>query len=88
MRDVVQALVPRTTGALRILLDHPGPRVEPPLRIEVEQGTHEADATLAAEVEQLLKSRLSVPASVRLVPPGSLGRSEMKTRLVHVADGG
>lgn len=87
VRDLVQALHPRTTGALRILLDRPGPRVEPPLRIEVEQGVHETDAALAAELEQLVKSRLTVPASVRLVPPGSLERSEMKTRLVHIADG-
>ncbi|MGX1668027.1 phenylacetate--CoA ligase family protein [Streptomyces sp. NPDC055400] len=90
VRDVVQTLHPRTTGTLRVLLESRGPRVEPPLRVEVEAAVAEgsdADVTLGADLEGLIRSRLSIPATVRVVPAGTLERSEMKTRLVHVVDG-
>jgi phenylacetate-CoA ligase len=86
VRDVVQALHPRTSGAVQILLPERGPRVEPPLRVEAEWGEHPGDhEELRGAIESMIRSRLSIPASVTLVPPGSIERSEMKSRLTRHA---
>jgi phenylacetate-CoA ligase len=86
IRDLVQALHPRTTGAVQIVLPESGPRVVPPLRVEAEWGEQPGDREqLGREIEELIRSRLSVRASVALVPPGSLERSEMKSRLTRPA---
>ncbi|WP_199433290.1 phenylacetate--CoA ligase family protein [Qaidamihabitans albus] len=86
VRDVVQTLHPRTSGAMQVVLERAGPRVEPPLRLDVEWGAAPGDHdTLRRLLESLIRNRLSVPAEVNLVPPGSLERSEMKTRLTRVS---
>ena len=86
VRDVVQTLHPRTSGAVQILLSDKGPRVEPPLRVEVEWGEHPGDHDeLRGAVESIIRSRLLIPASVILVPPGSIERAEMKSRLTRLA---
>jgi phenylacetate-CoA ligase len=86
VRDLVQGLHPRTTGATQVVLPAAGPRVEPPLRIEAEVGEQPGDREqLAREIEGLIRSRLSVRADVALVPAGTLERSEMKTRLTRLA---
>lgn len=85
IRDVVQGLAPRTNGAMQVVLPGPGPRVAPPLRVEVEWGERAGDrAELAGRLESLIRSRLSVRAAVTLVPPGSIERSEMKSRLTRL----
>ncbi|WP_232665864.1 phenylacetate--CoA ligase family protein [Pseudonocardia sp. TRM90224] len=84
VRDVVQTFHPRTTGAVQIVLAGPGPRVEPPLRVEAEHGGPGDHTALTGEIESMIRSRLSVRAAVTLVPPGSIERSEMKSRLVRV----
>ncbi|GAA2353151.1 AMP-binding protein [Saccharopolyspora halophila] len=83
IRDLVQALHPRTTGAMQVVLPGPGPRVEPPLHVDVERGETGDDPELRSVLEERIRTRLSVRAQVRLVPPGSLERSEMKSRLTR-----
>lgn len=84
IRDVVSSLHPETTGAVQVLLPRPGPRVEPPLRVVAEYGQGATDlAELRTTVQALIRSRLTVPAEVELVPPDTLPRSEMKSRLVR-----
>jgi phenylacetate-CoA ligase len=88
VRDLVQALRPRTNGAMQIVLPAEGPRVEPPLRVEVEWGDEPGEKDrLARDIEALLHSRLSVRGEVSLVPPGTLERTEMKTRLTRIVTG-
>ncbi|WP_062432504.1 phenylacetate--CoA ligase family protein [Herbidospora daliensis] len=85
IRDIVQTLHPRTSGVVQIVLPGPGPRVEPPLRVEAELGEASGDPdVLRREIEELIRARLSVRASVELVPPGSLERTEMKSRLTRI----
>jgi phenylacetate-CoA ligase len=85
VRDLVQSLHPRTSGAIQVVLPTAGPRVEPPLRVEVETGESPGDpAQLCRDLEALIRSRLSVRAEVALVPAGSIERSEMKSRLTRV----
>ncbi|GAA5068996.1 phenylacetate-CoA ligase [Thermocatellispora tengchongensis] len=86
VRDLVQTLHPRTNGVVQIVLPSPGPRVEPPLRVEVEYGEEPGDRErLRHEIEDLIRSRLTVRAAVTLVPPGSIERTEMKSRLTRVS---
>jgi phenylacetate-CoA ligase len=85
VRDVVQSMAPRTSGAVQIVLPRQGPRVEPPLRVEAEWGEHPGDHDeLRGSIESTIRARLSVPTSVTLVPPGSIERSEMKSRLTRL----
>lgn len=84
IRDIVQSFHPHTTGAIQVVLPHAGPRIDPPLRVEVEWGTEPTDRTeLARSLEHQIRARLSVPVDVVLIPPGTLARSEMKSSLVR-----
>ena len=89
IQDIVTGFRPDTTGALRILLPGRGPTVEPPLRIQVEHGERAGDLErLANALEKTLRDKLIFTARIELVPPGTIPRSTMKTRLVQVGDGG
>ena len=84
IRDVVSSLHPRMTGAMQVVLTRPGPRVEPPLRVVAEYGPDATDlAALRTSVQSLIRARLTVAVEVELVPPDTLPRSEMKSRLVR-----
>jgi phenylacetate-CoA ligase len=85
IRDVVQAFQPRVSGALQVVLDSEPPKVDPPLRVEVEVGADPGDRDeLRARLEGRIRDRLSVSAKVSLVPLESLARSEMKTTLTRI----
>lgn len=82
--DVVAALHPRTTGNIQIVLDEPGPKVDPPLRIQAEHGDRAGDLdALRRELESLLREKLVVKTAVELVPAGRLPRFEMKAQLIR-----
>lgn len=83
IKDVVTTFRPRTTGEIQILLDKPGPKVEPPLKIQVEygQGVTNLDK-LKQEIENELRSKLIFLPDVELVPQGALPRFEMKAQLI------
>jgi phenylacetate-CoA ligase len=84
--DVVSGLHPRLTGALQIVLDQPPPKVDPPLRVQVEHSPGTGDvAELKAEVERRLRDTLIVSADVEVVEPGTLPRFEMKAHLLQHA---
>jgi phenylacetate-CoA ligase len=84
IKDVVTAFRPRTTGDLIILLDKPGPRVEPPLKIQVEYSKAEKNLTaLKKELETALRDKLVFRAEVELVPEETLPRFEMKAKLIR-----
>jgi phenylacetate-CoA ligase len=82
VRDVVSSFHPQTTGEIQIVLDEPGPKVMPPLRVVAERGAS-ASPELASDVEKKIKAVLTVPAKVELVPAGSLPRYEMKAQLIR-----
>ena len=84
VKDVVTAMQPRTTGAVQILVNGPGPQVPPPLRVQVEYGPDVEDLDgLRGEVERVLREKLIVRTAVELVPPNALPRFEMKAQLVR-----
>lgn len=82
VRDVVSGFTPRTTGEIRILLNEPGPLVQPPLNVVVEAADPNNAGNLQRELEEAIRTKLIVPAKVTLVPPGVMPRSEMKTQLL------
>jgi phenylacetate-CoA ligase len=57
VKNLIQELVPLASGSFRIVLDEPGPRVVPPLRLSVERGADVDDAggdRVAAKLGQLM----------------------------------
>lgn len=84
VKDVVASLRPRTTGEIQVLLDKPGPSVEPPMKIQVEYSKDVGNLNaLKHEIENLLKEKLVFKAEVDLVPEGTLPRFEMKAKLIR-----
>ncbi|MFH1116848.1 MAG: phenylacetate--CoA ligase family protein [Pseudomonadota bacterium] len=83
IKDVIAGLRPRTTGDMLILLDAPGPKVDPPLRIQAEYARGVEDiSALKKEVEGVLRDKLLFRADVDLVSEGTLPRFDMKARLI------
>jgi len=83
IKDVVTSLRPRMTGEIQILLEQPGPKVEPPLKIRAEYAEPVSDpGTLKSEIEQALRQKLVFRAEVELVPEGTLPRFEAKAQLI------
>jgi len=86
VKNVVQELVPLASGAFRIVLDAPPPRVEPPLRLTVERGEGVDDAgaaELSRRLEQVLHQRLTVRPEITVVPAGTLERTALKEKLIE-----
>ncbi|HEY0877595.1 MAG TPA: AMP-binding protein [Zeimonas sp.] len=78
--------VPRVTGAFRIVLDAPGPRVQPPLRIRLEHAGLAADALSALENELLaqFRDRLRIRPAFEWLAPGMLPREAGKTKHIVI----
>lgn len=87
LSDVVNGLVPQTTGEMRILLDGPPPKVTPPLRLRVEHRegmAAEERERLARQLQAAMHDRLSIRPEVELVPAGSLPRATHKKQLIEM----
>jgi len=84
VREVVGAFAPDVSGHILVRPRDEGVKQEPPLPVSVElaQGAT-ADPALAESIRERLRGVLTVQTSVDLVPWGSLGRSEYKSRLVE-----
>ncbi len=75
---VLESLVPDVTGEFQIVLSHPSPYTH--LDITVEQGEMikpEDVAGLKKRVAARIREELNFKALVRLVPPGTIQRTEM-----------
>jgi phenylacetate-CoA ligase len=84
VREVVSAFAPRVSGHILVKPQAAGVKQEPPLPVSVELARDAtADPALAEAIRDRLRSVLVVQTRVDLVPPGSLGRSEYKSKLVE-----
>jgi len=84
IRNIINSFVPRVTGAFKIILENPPPRVVPPLKMKVEfgQGIEENELKgLAFEIEEKMSSLLRFRPSIELVSPESLERTKGKVNL-------
>jgi phenylacetate-CoA ligase len=84
VREVVGAFAPRVSGHILVRPAAPGVKQEPPLPVSVElaRGVG-ADAGLAEEIRDRLRSILVVQTRVDLVPWGTLRRTDTKAKLVE-----
>jgi phenylacetate-CoA ligase len=87
LQSVIDRFAPQTAGRVQVVLAAPGPKVEPPLRIRVEHAVGLGAAELAAlkrNIQTAIRTDLTVTTDILLVPAGTLGRTETKTRLIVV----
>lgn len=86
VREVVNEFAPAVSGVMLIRPTAPGVKQEPPLPVDVELGLEgEPPSGLAERIEARLRERLVARLKVTLVPPGSLPRSEYKSKLIKPA---
>lgn len=81
IKGVLDSFQPRVTGEMRVVLDTPPPRVEPPLRMKVEyaSGVNDTDfEALKSEIENEISVRLRIRPAIELVPPDSLEKDPAK----------
>ena len=84
VREVVNSFAPDVSGNIVVRPRTPGVKQDPPLPVSVELAPGaSATATLADAIGSRLRSTLIVQACVELVPWGSLGRSQYKSKLVE-----
>ncbi|HKN92773.1 MAG TPA: AMP-binding protein [Thermoleophilaceae bacterium] len=86
IREVVSSFVPEVSGHIRVRPRAAGVKQEPPLPVSVELARgSERNSHLAESIRERLRNVLVVQTEVELVPWGSLGRSEYKSKLVEQA---
>jgi phenylacetate-CoA ligase len=86
IEGVIHAFVPRLTGAFRILLAEPPPRVTPPLQLKVERGRDTAENELPAlerDIGEKMHKDLKVRPAITWVDPDTLERATKKTQLLE-----
>jgi len=84
IREVVSAFAPAVSGQIVVRPRAPGVKQEPPLPVSVELGPGvQPDEGLAHAIAKRVREVLVVQAQVELVAPGSVPRSEYKSRLVE-----
>jgi phenylacetate-CoA ligase len=87
IQDVVLQFQPRVSGELRVRLNAPPPRVEPPLRLAVEAAAdlpRDLWPALGRDIEQRIRDLLTFRPEVTILPHGSLARSGQKTKLIEI----
>jgi phenylacetate-CoA ligase len=83
IREVVSEFAPQVSGHILVRPQAPGVKQEPPLPVRVElERDSERNSRLVESIQERLRSVLIVQTRVELVPWGSLGRSEYKSKLV------
>ena len=84
IREVVAMLKPAVSGHMEVLLENPGPVVEPPLKLRVETGdgvqNEAVKEKLKRQLETLIREKLIFRADVELVD--ELPRAQYKTQLI------
>jgi len=79
---VVGEFRPRVTGRARVVRQGSDVSVQPPVPVEVEvPPEHLADVTLAPQLEDAIRSRLTFRCRIELLPESAFGESGYKTRL-------
>ncbi|MBZ0217438.1 MAG: AMP-binding protein [Fimbriimonadaceae bacterium] len=78
---------PHITGIFRVLLDAPGPKIKPPVRLSVEHGENTAPTDLddlAARIIDHLRQSLRITTTITWLPPNHLPRGSHKTQLIEI----
>ena len=81
VKNVLAGFIPKVTGEMRIVLDKPGVRVEPPLEIKVEYGVEirpEQLEDFKKELENRFSDVLRFRPDIKLMPPNTLEKDPTK----------
>jgi phenylacetate-CoA ligase len=87
IKSALLKFTPRLTGIFRIILDKPGPLVQPPLRIRLEygEGVNEQDfPDLERQIVAYFKEEVRITPKFEWVPPETLPREMKKTQYIEV----
>ncbi len=82
LQKIVASFFPRVTGAVKIVLNEPPPRVVPPLKMKIEfsSGTiSEQLDGLAAEIKDACRRKVKVNPEIIWVEPGTFEKSLRKS---------
>jgi phenylacetate-CoA ligase len=82
IRELVGKFQPRVTGAVMVKPRSRGVRQDPPLPVVVEASS----PGIAGEIRDAIRAALLVSTEVQIVAPGSLPRSEYKSKLIDYSD--
>jgi phenylacetate-CoA ligase len=82
VREVVDRFAPAVTGVLSVRPSQKGFRQDPPLKIVVEASDPAPPPGLADRIRAALRDTLLVTTAIDLVRPGTLPRSDYKSKLV------
>ena len=86
IQGVIHTFIPRVTGAFKILLDEPPPRVVPPLKLNVEygEGLTEGDLPgLEAELLEEMHKYLKIRPAITWLKPDTIERATKKTKFIE-----
>ncbi|MFO7963775.1 MAG: AMP-binding protein [Desulfobacterales bacterium] len=86
LQGVINGFIPRVTGAFRIVLDEPPPRVVPPLKLKVEYGEGinvEELPGLEKEIVEKMHTINKVKPDIIWLKPHTLERAVKKTQLLE-----
>jgi len=86
IEGVIHAFPDELTGAFRIVLDEPPPRVVPPLKLKIEHaaGVRQEDLPgIEKKVVDRMHSLLKIRPAVQWLEPGTLERAARKTQLLE-----
>jgi phenylacetate-CoA ligase len=82
IREIVDRFAPAVSGVISVRPSRRGFRQDPPLRVVVEHGGTAASPDLADRIRTALRETLLVTTAIDLVAPGTLPRSDYKSKLV------
>ena len=82
IREVVNTFAPAVTGVIAIRPSRKGFRQDPPLHVVVEMAGAGDAGALADRIKGAIRATLLVTTEIATVPPGTLPRSEYKSKLV------
>ena len=80
IREIVGAFVPLVSGVISVRPRLRGFRQDPPLKVIVESAGEPVG--LADQIRRRIRDLLLVTTEIDLVPPGTLPRSDYKSKLV------
>ena len=88
INEVIHFFVPQVTGAFKIVLDTPPPRVIPPLKLKVEYGETVGAGDLPGLGEKIrtrMHDSLKINPTIEWLKPGTLERAKHKSVLIERA---
>jgi phenylacetate-CoA ligase len=86
IEGVIHSMPEHLTGAFRIILDEPPPRIVPPMKLKVEykEGTRQADLPkIEKQLSDNMHAILKIRPVITWLKPNSLGRSDKKTQFLE-----